>query len=348
MPTSPFAPRWGSLIGGYSRLVVLVLVLLVAAVAAPSSYARTKHASTSGVAESSQWFAPTSVWRQPLAATAQISTNSAMWVKSLVADARANPPWMNTTQYSTPIYTVPANEPTVKVQLTVPYGPLQADWLKVPLPRNAVPAAGTDAQLVVWQPSTDSMWEFWAMAKSSSGQWSARWGGMMSNVSQNPGYYTGSDSTWGATATSLPLLGGLITIDDLQRGSIDHALAMAVPNTAAGEYAFPAQRTDGHDTTKNAIPEGTRFRLPASLNLQSLNLPPVTLLLAEAAQRYGIIVRDTSPIVTFYAQDPGSTGTNPYLGKNGLWGSNWPNTIMDAFPWSKLQVVSSSLTKVSS
>lgn len=221
--------------------------------------------------------------------------------------------------------------------LTEPNLTLQQAFDSVPLPANAQPAAGTDMHLVVWQPSTDTMWEFWKLQRSSSGGWTAGWGGMMNNVSTNPGYYTGADALWGATATSLPLLGGLITIDDLQRGQIDHALAMAVPNTAYEQYVWPAQRTDGYNQAADAIPEGTRFRIPADVDLASLNLPPVTLELAEAAQTYGIIVRDTAANVAFYAEDPTPTGSNPYA---GFWGaSKYPSTIMKAFPWSLLQVV---------
>jgi hypothetical protein len=35
------------------------------------------------------------------------------------------------------------------------------------------------------------------------------------------------------------------------------------------------------------------------------------LMMAEAAQRYGIVVRDDDPVLAFYAQDPISIGTNP-------------------------------------
>ena len=62
---------------------------------------------------------------------------------------------------------------------------------------------------------------------------------------REPGYFSsdawpGAEPWWGATATGLPLLGGLITIDELERGRIDHALAMAIPDARAGVWAQPA------------------------------------------------------------------------------------------------------------
>ncbi len=291
-----------------------------------------------GAPESSQWFSDTSVWRAALPDQTPVADDSSTLVSSLSnAVYNGGAPWINSSSYSTPVYTVPLGQPDVPVTLTEPNLALQQAFETVPLPTDAQPAAGADMHLVVWQPSTDTMWEFWKLQRTSAGGWTAGWGGVMNDVSSNPGYYTGADALWGATATSLPLLGGLITIDDLERGQIDHALAMAVPNTAYEEYTWPAQRTDGSDKAADAIPEGTRFRIPANVDLQSLNLPPVTLELAEAAQRYGIIVRDTAANVAFYAQDPTPTGTTSYA---GFWGaSQYPSTIMKAFPWSLLQVI---------
>ncbi len=307
-----------------------------------ASHKTAKHekAGLKGPPESSHWFAPTSVWRAPLPAVTSSAPDSSTLVSSLVNYVYNGDgiPWINSSSSSTPIYTVPLDQPDVSVTLTEANLALQHALDEVPLPANAQPAAGNDHELVVWQPSTDTMWEFWKLQQASDGAWTAGWGGKINDLSQNPGYYTGADQLWGATATSLPLLGGLITIDDLERGRIDHALAMAVPNAAYEEYTWPAQRDDGWDHATDAIPEGTRFRIPTDVDLRAMNLPPVTLELALAAQRYGIIVRDQSDNVAFFAEDPTPTGTNPYA---GFWQGQLPDHLMGAFPWSLLQVVDS-------
>jgi hypothetical protein len=249
--------------------------------------------------------------------------------------------WMNTYAYSVPVYTVGPEQRRVPVTLDTSGG--SADLLArvlrsgVPIPPGAKPAAGSDASMVVEQPATNSLWELWE-AHDENGVWHARWGGKMNDVSGSPGYYT-NPSDWGGSGTSLSLLGGLIRISELRAGRIDHALALAIPHAAARIFAFPAQRTDGNDPNPNQIPEGTRFRLPASLNVEALKLPPVVRMIALAAQRYGIIVRDQSGAVAFYGEDPTPTGTNPYYGAHGFFGGSGPAQLLRTFPWRDLEVL---------
>jgi hypothetical protein len=300
-------------------------------------------------AESTQahprFFAPTSLWNAPLPADVPTARDSAALIASLLAMVHEEVaakvgPWISTTGYSTPIYTVPASQPLVPVRLDANEPHLQQAFSAVPLPADAQPASGRDSQLTVWQPSTDRMWEFWHLSHQQDG-WQARWGGAMDRVSENPGVFTaqawpGANPYWGATATSLPLVGGLITLEDLQRQIIDHALALGLPRVARGVVLPPAQRTDGTADGSGAIPAGTRFRLDPNLDLQSLSLPPLTLMIAQAAQRYGIIVRDTSSIVDFYGEDPTPTGTDPY---RALFADEYIWQQLAKFPWERLEVI---------
>jgi hypothetical protein len=255
---------------------------------------------------------------------------------------------IDTISYSVPIYTVPANQPTIPVLLTNKDRPaLSAAWSKVPLPANAQPAIGTDSELVVWQPSTDRMWEFWRLTHAT-GAWSASWGGAIQDVSKNPGVYgpeawPGARPWWGATASSLALAGGLITLEDLQQNQINHALALSVPNVRATSCTPPAQRTDGDSNSPLSLPEGAHLRLDPHLALSTLHLPPTTLLIAQAAQRYGIYIRDESPNVGFYAQDPTPTATNPYTGPTGYFQGNTPSQLLQNFPWNHLQLLKMNL-----
>ncbi len=241
-------------------------------------------------------------------------------------------PWINTDQYSVPVYTVGPTTPLQHVTLDVDVPSLQAEFDAVPVPAGAQPAAGVDGHMTIYQPSTDTLWEFWVARQAQDG-WHARWGGRITRVSTNPGYF---EAPFGATATGLPLLGGLITVDELRRGKIDHALAIAVPNTASDAIAWPAQRSDGEAAGPNAIPEGTFFRIDPALDLSTLGLPPAALAIARAAQRYGIVVRDTSSCVVFYAEDPTSLGGDPY---GALFEGLYPNQVLEDFPWHALQVV---------
>jgi hypothetical protein len=304
-----------------------------------------------------RFFSWWSFWNQPAPAGAPIDPHSAELVSALSAEVAAEAhagigPWINAAKYSVPIYTVPANQPTVAVKLAhaVPVPALQAAWSAVPLPANAHPASGTDGVLVVWQPSVARMWEFERLTHTSSG-WRATWGGAMRYVSSNAGVYgpaawSGAKTWWGVSASSLSVVGGLITLEDLKAGQINHALAIAIPSVRTGVYAFPAKRSDGISTNPLSLPEGAHLRLNPNLNLASLHLPPLTRMIAEAAQRYGIYVRDRGANVQFFAQDPTPTGKNPYSGQTGYFEGKSPPALLAAFPWSQLEVVQMELRQL--
>jgi hypothetical protein len=304
-----------------------------------------------------RFFAPTSFWNEPVPAGAPLDPNSAAIVGAFdgeitTEDAKGAWPTLNTTAWSVPIYTVPNTQATVKVTQNyggMVSGALQSAWDAVPLPAEAKPAAGTDKDLVVWQPSTGKLWEFWGLEKTEGG-WQAMWGGAMDSASSDPGVYgpeawPGAEPNWGVSATSLSVAGGLITLEDLELGQINHALAIAVPNTRGGVYASPANRTDGSSTNPLSLPEGAHLRLDPNLNLASLHLPRLTLMMAEAAQRYGIFVRDSAANVAFVAQDPTPTGTNPYTGAHGYFEGKTPGQLLASFPWSYLELLKMELHK---
>ena len=283
-------------------------------------------------------FATSSFWNAPLPGNAPLDPASDGLVAELRRQLDVGAPWINTTDYSVPVYRVPADQQRVRVQLDIPYLPLQRAWDSVPVPAGARPAGGTDGAMVIWQPSTDTMWEFWLMRRSN-GAWHARWGGRIRPVSRSPGYYTGAERNWGVTATSLPVLGGLITLDDVRSGHIAHALALAIPEARRNWWTWPAQRTDGKKDSPGAIPEGARFRLDPALDLNSLHLYPLVRMMAEAAQRYGIVVANQSGVVTFAGEDPTPTGTNPWAGPGGWFSGQYPSTLVRQFPWQRLQAL---------
>jgi hypothetical protein len=308
------------------RALARPLTLALAAFAAAFSLA-TPHAAAAV-------FSPSSVWNAPLGTNAPLAGSSQSLVAALNRQVAIYKTWINTTTYSTPVYTVPGGQPRVAVKLDTSAPALAKDFAAVPLPADARPAAGSDQQLTVYQPSTDTLWEFWLLTKKADG-WHARWGGKMDGVSHNPGYFA---APYGATATSLPLLGGLMRTTELAAHQIDHALAIAVPDVQARTFSWPAQRTDGVSSSSTAIPEGTRFRLPANLNVDALGLSPAVKAMARAAQQYGLVVRDRAGCVAFYAEDPTPSGINPY---RSIFGTPWldSNNALKNFPWSSLQVV---------
>jgi hypothetical protein len=274
-------------------------------------------------------FSPTSFWNAPLRPDAPLDPNSSVYATDLLRQLATYGSWISTTSYSFPVYIVPVGQPTVPVALdktsTDPETTdLRQAFAQVPIPPNAKPAGGTDAELIIWRQPDG---------------WHARWGGRMDHVSSNPGYYGGPHSQWGSTATSLPGIGGLIRLSELSAGHIDHALSMAIPDARAGSFVWPAQRTDGNVSSNNAIPEGTRFRLDPNLNLDQTPMSRTVRMMAEAAQRYGIVVNNRSANISFYGEDPTPTGEDPYDGPGGYFQGESPRTLLAQFPWTHLQVL---------
>jgi hypothetical protein len=290
-----------------------------------------------------RFFGASAVWNTPLPGDAALDPESAEVTADLIRKVDAGfrsdkPPTINTTAYSPPVYTVPAGQPTVQVHLdrgAQSEPDLARAFAEVPLPPDAVPAPGTDSELVVWQPSTATLWEFWRLRRQH-GRWYTTWGGRLGRVSSGPGHFDAPHPRWGTTASSLPLVGGMITPRELELGRIDHALAVGMPFTRARVFSLPAQRTDGESSCPNAAPEGARFRLDPALDIDALGLPPAVATLARAAQRYGIYVRDQSGAVSFYAQSTVSLAADPYP---ALFGGQAPYDLLRSFPWRHLQLV---------
>lgn len=302
-------------------------------------------------------FRADSPWNAPTPRDAPLAPNSAALVADLRRQLEWYGPWINTTKWSVPIYTVPKEQPNVRVKLDVPgrdyawkhvmftndadAAVLQRQLEAVPIPPDAHPTSGTDLTLVVWQPSTDTAWELWLARKvprdplpwpDHTPGWHASWGARIDGVSRASGVVP---HPFGASASGLSVLGGLIRIHELRRGRIDHAIGLSIPQPKGGEFVLPANRTDGLHR-EAPIPEGTRFRLDPDLDVAALDLPPVTRTIAKAAQRYGLIVRDTAGAVVVYGEDPTPTGKNPYP---ALFGGKTPGELMREFPWDRLQVV---------
>jgi hypothetical protein len=306
-------------------------------------------------------FDPTSVWNEELAPEATIDPTSAAAVASLLSEVEDEigegiGPWISASTCSTPLYVVPGDKPEVRVRLTAAGVSWRAGLAKafrrVPLPPGATPSSCSDAHLTVWQPASDRLWEFFHLRRED-GSWVADWGGAMLHVSRSPGYYEArswpglSSWNWGATATSLPVAAGVMRLAELRSGKIDHALAINVPTARAGLFSWPAQRSDGVGSSQD-LPEGAHLRLDPNLDLQQLDLPPLTLMIAEAAQRYGVIVRDQTGAgngISLFAEAPQSANSRPYSRPGGIFDGQTPLQLLAPFPWAHLQLLKLSLCR---
>ena len=238
---------------------------------------------------------------------------------------------INTMTYAPPIYVAQRSDPLVTFgwencqdKEHGDDGLIRDHLTDVRLPADAVPAEGSDAEMVVYDPAADVLIETWKTKHHPDGSWTACWGGRIDEAGSDDGAF---DPPFGVAASGLSLLGGTIRAAELQSGRIDHVVGIALPYTAAKPTrSVPAPRTDGVNPEGWPVPaQGQMLRLPAGLDLDSMPLSPTARAIAEAAQNYGLIVWDTAGAVSFRAENPLGMTDNPY-----------PEIFRERYPYAEL------------
>jgi len=291
-------------------------------------------------------FASTSFWYKPIPTNVVLHTNSANFVKEFVRQKLAyyNNVNINTNSYSSPVYVASSSTPTVKVGFN---DCQHKGWIDptftsmmsaVPIPSTAKQASGSDGEMTIYQPSTNTIWELWIAKKDAYGKWSSCWGGKLASASYGQGVF---QKNYGTTATGLPFVGGQITAEELTRGEIKHAIGIALVDVEkAGIFSWPANRSDGYNPNNapNRIPEGLRFRLNPSVNVDALPMTKAGKVIAKAAQKYGFVVWDKAGSISIRAQNADSYTMlgkpNPYP---ALYEYKSSSVVLNGFPWDKLQ-----------
>ena len=97
---------------------------------------------------------------------------------------------------------------------------------------------------------------------------------------------------------------------DLWAGEIAHALRFTVQRTRRA-YVWPATHFASASTDTNRPPMGMRFRLKASVNIDSL--PPIPKAIAQAMKTYGLILADN--------------GSDMYI--TGTHDTRWNNDVLN-------------------
>lgn len=292
---------------------------------------------------------PDSFYYQDIS-TAPLASNSARVAAQLatqVADRYNGTAAFNAYHFNSSFYAVPQNTPRVNVtywncqqKSYLPSGLYDgpAHFKQVPIPAHAVAAAGTDGELTIYDKATDQIWEFWKFRRNpETNAPEACWGGRIDKVSTNPGIF---DHPYGVTAAGLLMAGGMISIDEVKRGDINHAMYLTVVEARRWDtFSWPANRSDGQVDDPDVVMEGQRLRLDPTLDLSRYDLTPVGRMVAKAAQKYGFVVSDRAGAVAVVTESGTPTkqvtGTDPW--PQLLGGPSY--SVMKNFPWDKLQVL---------
>jgi hypothetical protein len=162
----------------------------------------------------------------------------------------------------------------------------------VRIPVSARPASTSDAQLTIYDVERGVVCKL-ERAIFDAGTWSA---GATSI------YYLGSNGLEGTLPEAdeprnrghrgFPPPIHAVRFDEIQRGSIQHVLKVAIRRTAA-RHVYPGAGDEGGP---GLIPEGAVLRIKPDINLGIRGLPDAALTIARAMQTYGVVIGDRSGV----------------------------------------------------
>lgn len=256
--------------------------------------------------------------------------------------------------YNLPVYIVDSSNPATP-KVTVNYsGPYQLSqvsptWVStlyntnIPIPGWARAAEGTDASMAIYDSATGLLREYFNAVKQTDGSWTAWAGGYADKMPQIAAYnyacqlIEGSDFAFQCIGSATQ-----VGIEELRRGSIDHAIGMVVYNARQDVWSWPAKYSDGTSTDANAPVQGQWFRFRQDIIIDNLPLRPLTKLLCKAIQTYGGTPVDKSLFHHYVNCEPGynelhEKGIDPWQPGGDLYAKFGGNYDINDFPWQYIE-----------
>jgi hypothetical protein len=214
-----------------------------------------------------------------------VHANSQNFINNILAGSgtdKLHPDFGSNPAYGIPYIVVAQSEPMIPVNFT-DYGD-ESDPGPYPIPLNAPNEGGGDRHVIAVQQGTCMLYELfnaWPQTNRWDASSGAKWN--LATGALRPEGWTSAD------AAGLPILPGLVRYDEVQAGTIRHALRFTVQATQRG-YILPATHFASSSTDPNRPPMGLRLRLKASYDISGYTGQARVIL--EALRRYGMIVAD--------------------------------------------------------
>jgi hypothetical protein len=262
-------------------------------------------------------------------------SNSAAYVNDFVTDYKNN--YGSVGVNTAPMYTVAANTPLSTISVASGCNGFTSNTgTQIPIPTYAQSNGSGDNPMSIYQPSTNSLWEFWQAHSTSSTTWTACWGGKIDPVSTSSGVFS---APFGLSASGISYYATTVTEADVQSGVINHAINVILPPNC-NTFIYPADRGDC-SSHPGQPSEGTYFRLPTSVNCSD-QANKFADMVCTAIQKYGMVVLDQGGAVMIEAEQTsdwaaeGNTGTDPI---SASWAGAQEYQVVANLPWSQMQVV---------
>ncbi len=272
-------------------------------------------------------FGATSPWNTLIGPNPEVDPNSNAMIATLSYSSSGGHFYINIDGWTIPVYYADASTPTYTVPCINEWGVCGPGFGQdVPIPNGAKADPEDDGHMTIVNLSRNLSWDMWRAVQISSS-----WQVSMGCVFDLTGTGVQTDGIGSARGSGFPLLAGLIRLEEVQRGYINHALVMAYDYPRSSVYAYPASMTDGKGGV-DAIPEGGRIQLDPTLDLDTLSLSPAAKVIARALQEYGAYVGDNGGGIALYAE--------------GLYGKpdqTWAGVLayddLVAIPWQRFRVL---------
>jgi hypothetical protein len=292
-------------------------------------------------------FSASSAWNRAIPAGATLASNSAGMIRHLSSGGHYNITSGAWGQSGAPVFYADASTP--RYTWGSHCGPISGQQVPIPPGSHEAqgPGASPDHKYIVIDKSKNLVYDIWGA--DVAGRDCLKWGyqgyGIIESLTTANDGAPGINGETAPTGASTSSLAGLLRAYDATHldadGTYGHALQGSSMYSAKGRWVSPASNSDGPDTSSDAIPQGSRLQLNPSFNCGAISAPGVRAY-CRTAQKYGIILMDTSPVhaLTIYQEDAKdnlpATG-NPFDG--GYWGTDadWPS--LASVPLNQFRVV---------
>ena len=219
-----------------------------------------------------------------------VNKHSSTWMAHMSSGVNLHPDFgpsygAQPVPYGIPYNVVSNSHATVKVHFQYSS---ESDHLRYPLGSDSKIEGGKNASgdrhVLIVNKDTCRLYELYNVHHTRSG-WTAGSGAtwLLTSNKLRPADWTSAD------AAGLPILAGLLRLDEVRAGHVDHAIRFTT-NYTDQRYIWPARHQAGFARNAKYPPMGARFRLKASFRIGKYRKD--TQVVLRAMKRYGLVLAD--------------------------------------------------------